>query len=63
MIQLSEQPDMVRMRTEHPDVLVDEAIIAVKEIYAKAGRDLTADQEKLLRDNSMKNLKYLRGER
>ena len=62
LIQLSDHPDMVRMRTEHPDVLVNEAIEAVKAAYAKAGRQLTPDQIEMLRQHAMKNVKHLRGE-
>lgn len=62
LVQLSDEPDMVRMRTEHPDVLVDESIEQVKAAYAKANRALTPEQIEFLRQNGLKNLRYLRGE-
>ena len=62
VIQLSDAPDMVRMRTEHPDVLVEEALEQVKAAYAKAGRELSLAQLDFLKQNSLRNLRYLRGE-
>lgn len=61
VVQLSEEPDMIRMRTEHPDVLVAESIEQVKAMYAKVNRALTAEQIEFLRQNGLKNLRYLRG--
>lgn len=62
LVQLSEDPDMIRMRTEHPDVLVDESIEQVKALYAKSNRALKPEQIEFLRQNGLKNLRYLRGE-
>lgn len=62
LVQLSEQPDLVRVRTEDPNVLVDEAVAQMKVLYEKRGRELNATEEAELRAQALANIKFLRGE-
>lgn len=61
LVQISDHPDFKRMRTEHPDVLADEAVAAVRAMLQRHGKILSEERAALIRRQCIENLKHLRG--